>query len=76
MAELNLIEQSVVASQIQTRIVTLKSLMDQRKPFWDRMPIEKKRQWVKSGKDPIMTLALEVFKYLNNNFFRNEETEK
>ncbi|MBE3145296.1 MAG: hypothetical protein IMZ61_15465 [Planctomycetes bacterium] len=74
MATLTLTEQMTSSSQIQTRILTLKSLLDQRKPFWDRMPIEKKRQWVVSNKDPIMSLAWDVYKYLNNNFFEREET--
>ncbi len=74
MADLTLTGQSTSAGQIQTRINQLKVEMDKRKPFWDKMPIEEKRLWIKSNKDPIMSLAWEVFKYLNNNFFRNEET--
>jgi len=76
MANLNLTGQTTAGTAIQTRIVQLKTLLDQRKPFWDRMPIEKKRMWIKSGKDPVMNLAWDVFKYLNNNFFREEETGK
>jgi hypothetical protein len=74
--KLNLTGQLANASQIQAQINTLKILLDQRKPFWDRMSDEKKRAWIKSGKDPIMNLAWEVYKYLNNNFFRGEETGK
>ena len=74
MATLNLTDQVTNASQIQTEINFLKTLLNQRKPFWDRMSIEKKRIWIKSNKDPVMTLAWEVFKYLKNNFFREEDT--
>lgn len=74
MANLNLTGQTTAGTAIQTRIVQLKTLLDQRKPFWDRMPIEKKKAWIKSGEDPVMSLAWDVFKYLNNNFFMNEET--
>ena len=74
MADLTLTGQGTSAGQIQTRVAQLKTAMDLRKPFWDRMPIEKKRAWIASNKDPIMSLAWDVFKYLNNNFFRNEET--
>lgn len=74
MADLNLTGQANSANQIQQRINLLRNLMDQRKPFWDRMDIEKKRQWIRSGKDPIMTLAWEVYKYLRNNFFGEEDT--
>ena len=76
MAILDLTGQTTSAGQIQTRINALKTLLDQRKPFWDRMPIEKKRAWIASNKDPVMTLAWDVFKYLNNNFFSGEDTGK
>jgi len=76
MAELNLTTQATAGAAIRTRIIQLKTLLEQRKPFWDRMPIEKKRAWIVSDKDPVMNLAWDIFKYLNNNFFRNEETGK
>lgn len=74
MATLNLTGQSTSANQIQTRITQLRVAMEQRKPVWDRMPIEKKRAWIASNKDPIMSLAWDVFKYLKNNFFGEENT--
>ncbi len=74
MPNLNLTGQTTAGTAIQTRIVQLKNLLDQRKPFWDRMPNEKKKAWVKSEKDPVMNLAWDVFKYLNNNFFNREDT--
>ncbi len=74
MADLTLTGQTTSSGQIQTRINTLKTLLDQRKPFWQRMSNEKKKAWVKSGKDPVMSLAWDVFKYLNNNFFKEEDT--
>ena len=74
MADLNLTGQGTSAGQIQTRVTQLRNAMELRKPFWDRMSIEKKRAWVASGKDPIMSLAWDVFKYLKNNFFTQEET--
>jgi hypothetical protein len=47
--------------------------MDQRKPIWDRMSDAKKRAWVTSGKDPIMTLAWKIYRYLRDNFFQVED---
>lgn len=73
MADLNLTNQSTQAGTIQARINTLKSLMDQRKPIWDRMSDAKKRAWVTSGKDPIMTLAWKIYRYLRDNFFQVED---
>jgi hypothetical protein len=74
MADLNLTGQATSANQIQTRVTQLRTAMELRKPFWDRMSVEKKRAWIASGKDPIMSLAWDVFKYLKNNFFREEDT--
>ncbi len=74
MAELNLTTQTTKATTIQIQVNVLKTAMDQRKPFWDRMPIDKKKAWIASGRDPIMNLAWDMFKYLNDNFFHGEET--
>mgnify|MGYP001769682604 CR=1 FL=1 len=73
MADLNLTGQATSASQIQTRIAQLRTAMLSRKEVWDRMSLEKKRLWVKSGKDPIMTLAWKIYAFLRNNFFREED---
>ncbi|GAG85791.1 unnamed protein product [marine sediment metagenome] len=69
MTILDLSNQAANATAINPKIVALKNLMDLRKPIWDKLPVEKKKKWIKSGKDPIMTLAWQIFKYLRNNFF-------
>ena len=69
MAELNLTGQATSAGQIQTRVNQLKTAMDLRLPIWNKLPVAKKKQWIASGKDPIMTLAWNVYKYLRDNFF-------
>lgn len=69
MATLNLTGQEVERVDINPKIVKLKNLMDQRKPIWDKISPEKRKQWVLSDKDPIMSLAWSVFKYLKSNFF-------
>lgn len=74
MSNLNLTGQSTLAGQIQTRVNQLKTAMDERLVVWNRLPDDKKKKWVKSGKDPIMTLAWEIYKYLRNNFFEQQET--
>lgn len=73
MTELNLTGQATAAGQIQTRITQLRGLMDQRLPVWNKLPLAKKKAWVKSGKDPIMTLAWAIYKYLRDNFFTTDE---
>lgn len=72
MATLNLTDQATATSAIQTRVNQLKSLMDARKPIWIKLSDEKKKQWISSGKDPIMTLAWQTYRYLRDNFFGAE----
>lgn len=73
MSDLNLTGQSTLAGQVQTRILQFRAAMDLRKEIWGRLPLAKKRAWVTSGKDPLMTLAWQIYRYLRNNFFREEE---
>jgi hypothetical protein len=72
MSDLNLTGQSTLAGQVQTRIVQLRNAMDLRKEIWDRLPLAKKKAWITSGKDPLMTLAWKIFRYLRDNFFGDE----
>ncbi len=72
MATLNLTGQATSAGQIQTRINQLKTAMDLRLEIWNRLPVGKKKAWITSGKDPIMTLAWQVYRYLRDNFFGQE----
>lgn len=69
MATLNLTDQSTLASAVQTRINQFRAAMELRKAIWKRLPTAKKRAWVTSGKDPIMTLAWKIYRYLRDNFF-------
>ena len=69
MTELKLINQKAYSDNIAPKIQALKTQLDSRKDIWGRISIEKKKKWVKSGKDPIMTLAWNMYKYLRDNFF-------
>ena len=69
MTDLNLSNQQTAVNTIQPYITALKARMDNRKAVWDKLSDEKKIKWVKSGKDPIMTLAWNVYRYLRDNFF-------
>lgn len=73
MADLTLTSQSIASSAIKSRTDDLKTLMDARLDVWRRIPDAKKLAWVKSGKDPVMTLAWNVYKYLRDNFFGEGE---
>lgn len=73
MAELDLTGQATLAGQVQTRVTQLRNAMELRKPVWNKLSIEKKKLWISSNKDPIMTLAWDVFKYLQSNFFDQGE---
>ena len=72
MATLNLTDQATLASAVQTRINQFRNAMELRKEVWMRLSKEKKVAWIKSGKDPIMTLAWQIYRYLRDNFFDAE----
>lgn len=72
MAILDLTGQATLGGQIQTRVNQLRTALDERKQYWDRMPQEKKKAWIASGKDPILTLAWQIYRYLRDNFFDQE----
>ena len=69
MTDLNLSNQQTAVTSIQPYITALKDRMELRKPVWDKLSDEKKIKWVKSDKDPIMTLAWLMYRYLRDNFF-------
>ena len=75
MTQLNLTGQQTAVDTIQPYINALKTRMDQRKTVWDKLSVEKRRKWVLSGKDPIMTLAWTMYKYLHKNFFSDAYRE-
>jgi hypothetical protein len=67
--QLNLIDQQTYRDNIAPKVQALKEQMDKRLTIWSRLPFEKRKAWVTSGKDPIMTLAWQMYKYLRDNFF-------
>jgi len=69
MTILNLSGQQLEYQDVAPKLNKLKNLMDQRLSVWEKLPIGKKVKWVKSDKDPIMTVAYQTWKYLDNNFF-------
>ena len=69
MANLKLDNQKNHRNNIAPKIQQLKNQLDARQEIWNKISPEKKYAWVKSGKDPIMTLAWEMYEYLRDNFF-------
>jgi len=69
MTNLKLVKQKTYLDQIAPKINQLKNQLDSRQEIWNKISPEKKHAWVKSGKDPIMTLAWETYAYLHDNFF-------
>ena len=66
---LKMTNQKIYRDQIAPKMQQLKDQLNDRKEIWNKISPEKKRQWVKSGKDPIMTLAWQMYEYLHDNFF-------
>lgn len=69
MTILNLSGQGLERDDIAPKLQKLKNWMDQRKPIWDKLTPEQRKAWVDSDKDPVMSLAWDIFKYLRDNFF-------
>lgn len=69
MADLNLTGQQNDANTIQPYINALKNRLLDRKTYWDRCTIVQKKNWATSDKDPIMSQAWIIYKWLNDNFF-------
>ena len=74
MTVLDLSNQTVDAADIQLKVVKLKGALDARRELWGRLDVDEKRAWVKSGKDPIMTLAWQIYKYLKP-WFEQEDID-
>ena len=69
MAQLDLKNQTALYVLVAPRIDKLKAAMALRKDVWDRLPQEKRKNWIASDKDPIMGLVWDVYRYLRDNFF-------
>ena len=71
MATLDLSGQGLERDDVAPKLAKLKTLMLQRKVIWDKIPLAKRKAWVQNAatKDPIMDIAYDVWKWLDNNFF-------
>jgi len=69
MTTLNLSGQDLERDDIVPKLLKLKTLLDDRKEIWQRISVAKRKLWVTSEKDPIMDIAYDIHKYLDNNFF-------
>ena len=77
---MNLSNQQAYYDQVAPKILQLKNQMDLRKIVWDKLEnapngIQRKKQWILSDKDPLMTLSWDIFKYLHNNFYGDHADE-
>ena len=68
MANLNLIDQETYKTQILPKMLQLKAQLDLRSEIWAKVSREKKKAWITSDKDPIMTLAFQMGQYFKDNF--------
>jgi hypothetical protein len=69
MALLQLTNQENAKKQIAPKLVQLRQLLDSRKELWQKIDAADRKKWVQSGKDPIMTIAWQIYQYLDANFF-------
>ena len=69
MADLDLTGQQLEYNDIAPKLQKLKNLMLDRKPIWDKISVAKRKKWVTSDKDPIMSLAYQIHEWLDERFF-------
>ena len=68
MTDLNIVNQQQYTDNIQPKMLLLKEQLDLRSPIWAKVSCDKKKAWIKSDKDPLMTLAFQLGQYLKDNF--------
>ena len=68
MADLVLVDQEAYRDNILPKMLLLKKQLDLRADIWAKVSDEKKKKWVTSGKDPLMTLAFQMGQYFKDNF--------
>lgn len=71
MTVLNLTGQQTARDQIWPYLVQLWGLMQDRQVMWNKISETKRQTWINLAPtdDPIMDIAFDIYKKLNNNFF-------
>lgn len=72
---LSLTNQTNIKKQISPKLLQMKTELDKRKIVWNKLSVQQKIKWIQSEKDPIVDIAWDIYKYLRNNFFREEADE-
>jgi len=65
---LHLSGQKAVADQIKPKLDDLKAALAARRDVFNRIPENKKRQWIEGGKDPLMVAAWDLYQWLKDFF--------
>lgn len=66
--KLDIKNQEQTKDKIKTEIDNLISSLEKRGEIWDKIPIDKKKIWINSNKDPIMSMSWDLYKKLNKYF--------
>lgn len=56
--------QQAARTQIAPKLMQLKELLDARLPLWNKLTALQKKRTVVNNRDPIISVAWDVFKYL------------
>ena len=65
---LNLTLQSSLRSQFAPVLLQLKEQMDMRSEIWNKLSLAQKKKYIKSGKDKVLDLYLQIIKHAIDNF--------
>ncbi len=68
MANINLAGQKAIQEALLPQLYQAQAEIEKRLPAWQKLPDERKKQWIDSGKDPVMESAFLTYKYLHGVF--------
>ncbi len=69
---IELSSQAVKAVEFGKEIGLFRSILDERKTFWDRLSKKQKQTWIKDQKDPVLVLAHRAYLCLDTYFGGND----
>ena len=75
MADYNFTNQQALADSIKPKLIALKNALDLRYPFFSKLSFAKKKIYVKSDKDPVVSLAWTTLIQLCNFFDVKVDTD-
>jgi hypothetical protein len=68
MADLVLTGQKALSDDIKVKTASLETALNERAEIWFRLTAAQRLEWIKSGKDPVISEAWKTYEYLRKYF--------